>query len=292
MSTRHLLLIALLAVPLSGCAWKGERARPWHAGLPGFGGVAGKDVVLMDVVLLEAPYGDRYVDKGLWDLVDEQIIPLEKKSLLEQNGFRIGLVGASPPSELLMLLTSPRSNVNPRRLQIRSGKTAPPLVLGPIREQSVFAIQRGKEKESIKLDRTEHLLEVTATLTEDGRTRLVFKPQVKHGETSMEMWRARPDRSDWMLQSSRPTKSWSSLEWELTLAPDEYVVIGGRFDRPGTLGHTSFLRRAESAPTQRLLVIRTSRPKKVESEEVSKTNAPPLALQTNWSALRGASVGR
>ena len=40
----------------------------------------------------------------------------------------------------------------------------------------------------------------------------------------------------------------ADLGWEVTMAPGEYLVIGAREDRPGTLGHQAFVRPDESVP--------------------------------------------
>jgi hypothetical protein len=82
----------------------------------------------------------------------------------------------------------------------------------------------------------------------------------------------------------------------VSLEPNEYVVVGARSDRPGTLGHQAFVRRDEATPVQRLLVIRTGRmapsvtaalASSDEDEEAMPT--PSLALQASCSAVRGTS---
>lgn len=290
MRAQQLVLLALLLGTLPGCLWNDERTPSAHTGLRTPFSLQGKDIVVMDVALLEAPLGDRYINSSLWQLADEQIIPLQKKSILEQNGFRIGLVGNSPPSELLMLLTSPRSCANPRRIRFHTNREdVPPLVLGPKQESVKFELRKGKEKEVIQLVQAELQLKIEAEFTEDGRTKIRFVPQIKHGEINLELWKPRPDRSGWMLEPNRPTKAWASLAWEVTLAPGAYLVIGGRYDRPGTLGHASFVRREESVPVQRLLVLRTSRPAQTHSKDTTNDGqhrAPTIAEQATRSTVR------
>jgi hypothetical protein len=86
------------------------------------------------------------------------------------------------------------------------------------------------------------------------------------------------------------------LGWDVTVAPNEYVVLGARSDRPATLGHASFVRGGEAVPVQRLLVIRTTRPDKgleptataeAPAELSLRSKAPPLALQASWTVARG-----
>jgi hypothetical protein len=68
-------------------------------------------------------------------------------------------------------------------------------------------------------------------------------------------------------------------------------VIGGRLDRPHTLGHECFVRTDEQVPVQRLLVIRTARVT-AENPPATAENgyaAPPLACQAAYSTARGTS---
>jgi hypothetical protein len=73
----------------------------------------------------------------------------------------------------------------------------------------------------------------------------------------------------------------------VTLAPNEYVVVGARFDRPGSLGYQAFVRADESPPVQRLLVIRTSRtaPDAPDDGDDGLERSPPVASQASSSAV-------
>src|SRR5436305_7184312 len=93
------LLLGLLAVPLLGCAADGPvRSTSWLERLRPFHGPVGPDVVQMDVALLERPVGDPALNQGLWALADEQVIALEQKGVLEDNGFRVAQVGGITPA--------------------------------------------------------------------------------------------------------------------------------------------------------------------------------------------------
>ena len=107
-------------------------------------------------------------------------------------------------------------------------------------------------------------------------------------------WRPLADRSGWTLQLQQPTEAYAALGWEVSLAPGEYLVVGARFDRPGTLGHEAFVRTDEPAPVQRLLFLRTARPGAVldlglpsAASDGTSSRPPPLALQASWSSVRG-----
>src|SRR5262245_22923639 len=100
MRQQRALVFGLLLSWLVGCA-VAEPARPtsWLSRRRPFQGPTGPDVVQMQVALLECPVGDRYLNDDLWALADEQQF-LSCKSLLEENGWRIGQIGGVTPAKL------------------------------------------------------------------------------------------------------------------------------------------------------------------------------------------------
>jgi hypothetical protein len=266
-----------------------DRWRPFH-------GPSAVDVIEVQVALIERPPGDPFLNQELWTLADEQIVPLERKALLEENGFRVGQLGGNTPAGLLTLLTSEQSNVNPRHHLLHAGQ-AVPLVLGPITPLCAFRLQQDGQPMDVALENAQSTLQLVANLTGDGRTRLQFTPQVRHGDKKL-VPRAAEDGSGFILQEEWPTKSYASLSWEVTVAANQYVLVGSRADRPETFGYQCFVRRTDAVPAQRLLVIRTSRlsaPPTSETlaessdETPSPSRTPPLALQAAWTKARSSS---
>jgi hypothetical protein len=88
---------------------------------------------------------------------------------------------------------------------------------------------------------------------------------------------------------NQPDEAYPWLSWELTVAANEYVVVGTRLDRPGTLGHCCFLHGEGRPPVQRLLVLRTARAPGRPALDESLSRSPPLALQAGWNSARGSS---
>ncbi len=134
-------------------------------------------------------------------------------------------------------------------------------------------------------------MSVVPSLTEDGRTRLRFIPEVRHGE-KITVPQAAEDGSGLRLQEQRPTKSYAGLAWEVTLQPNQYLVVGTRSDRPESLGYQCFSRHDGATPMQRVLVIRCCRgvsdalPEVVAQSAEEDPFAPrtmPLALQAAWT---------
>jgi hypothetical protein len=289
------LLLGLIASVMLGCVSSQPAPRgSWLDRLLHPAGPTGPDVVQMDLALIERPVGDAYLNHDLWVSADEQVVALDNKALLEDNGFRIGQIGGITPVGLQTLLTSERSCANPRRIRTQAGRPSK-LVLGPELAECRFRIERDGELVPVTLEKAQCTLEVVPSLTADGRTRLRFVPQIFHGETTL-LPRPTTDLSGWILKEERPTERYAALAWEVTLAPNEYVLIGGRYDRPETLGQQCFLRADEPTPVQRLLVIRTSRPgKELEgsspppgSDDGAVPALPPIASRAAMTTARGS----
>src|SRR5437879_3678835 len=119
---RALAALALLALAFAGCVNpQPERSSSWLNRIRPFQGTP--NVVTFDVALLELRPNDPVINGPLWTLADESAVDLEKKGVLEDNGFRIGQVGGLTPRGLAELLRSEQSCANPRRIQIKGGKT-------------------------------------------------------------------------------------------------------------------------------------------------------------------------
>lgn len=288
------LVLALTLGALSGCT--GDTAgttASWLQKRP-YQGITGPDSVHLDVALVNIPLADSARYRALWTFVDEQAVVLEKQSILDGNGFRVGQTSASAPAELVELLTEPRSCRDPRRIQMHADKDERCIDLGPVLQKISFQVVDGDQGKRVELEQAQCALSVTPQLTDDGRTRLVIVPKIKHGAKGILPWKPKADRSGWTRQNDQAAETYLALGWEVVLAPGEFVVIGAREDRPGTLGHESFVRPNESYPVKRLLVLRAWR--EVEQEKFGDLSREegdgpaPLALQAGWTgSARGVS---
>lgn len=280
------LLWGILAGLLSGCA--GERAVRTSSlldRLRPFQGAVAEDIFQLDVALLECPPGSSYINQDLWMIVDEQAVPLERKAVLEENGFRLGQVGGIPPAGLQSLLTSEQHCLNPRRLFLHAGKPTL-LSVGPAIERCQFLVNQNSMSVPVEFKQAECSLSVVPTSMPDGTVKLQFSPQVRHGALKRG-YEPSADQDGWVFKEDRETQSYSSLNWEVQLAPSHYVVIGGRIERPGSLGSQCFVRRDEPIPVQRLLVIRASK--------FSGRDATPIATDSSKddsSAIRTPTIAQ
>ncbi len=243
------------------------------------------DVVGLQTALLEVPVGDHYLNNGFWAAADEQAIDLERKAVLEDNGFRVGLIGGIPPAEFQALITSERSNPDAHNLRLRADN-ARPLTIGEARPHCRFTLQTEGKPVPVSLENARCVLQVTPKLAADGAVQLTFLPVVQYGDKTI---LALPAEGG--LRGQQATERYPALGWEVTLAGPTYVVVGTRFDRVDTLGHQFFVTTG-AKPVQRLLAIRAARLTVPEnapegSDAPGRPSLTPLAIHTVYTAVRG-----
>src|SRR5262249_29677319 len=193
--------------------------------------------------------GDRYLNDRLWSAADEQVIDLERKAVIEDNGLRVGLLGGILPTEFQALLTSERSNPAARQHLMRLGN-AKPLPLGDVCPELRFQLQTRGRATPVELAQAQCVLQVPPTLTPDGDLKLTFLPLVYHGAKAL--WPLSSDASH-PLADPQPVERYPALGWNVTLTGAAYVVVGTRFAKAATLGHGCFVRPDGCKPAHRLL---------------------------------------
>jgi hypothetical protein len=284
------LALTLGALCAPGCFTSGTSALKWLPHSQGFIGLHGPDVIRLQVAVLEVPVGDPKINEQVWQLADERI---GNKGEMDANGFRVAQVGGQPPAELQELLTSKRFCLNARGREFRANENIA-MSLGPPRDVWRFSTRIDGEPVNVELAQAEPKLGIIASLPKDGRVTLRFTPQLLPQGKPTQSWQAAGRVLEWQEIHQRPAEEYPHLGWEVTLAPNEYLLLGGRYDRPGTLGHESFVRTDEAKPVQRLLVIRlgpleksqeiTTRPDPDDDESAELT----IAAQAGGTSARPA----
>lgn len=292
MRQRLALILALSVAWAIGCAPAGAvRSTSWLPHRPFFQGPIGSDVVRMRIAVLECPPGEaewRYLTGELWQRTDESLIEEDRRQAMTESGFRVGKVGPQPPAKLLSLLTSTRYNPAPRELTFRTGEPEG-LGLGPTLAHCRY--RAGADAEPIDLERADCKLVVVASRAPDGKTLLRLTPEVEHGEAKR-VYGVDALAGSFTSLPERPTETYPRMAWEAELAPNEYLIVGGSFERTESLGHQFFVRPDEPRPVQRLLVVQMgAAPSPEPPGTKGKDRTVPVAMQAARQGLgvRGAA---
>jgi hypothetical protein len=131
---------------------------------------------------------------------------------------------------------------------------------------------------------------VTPALAADGKVRLAFKPEIQFGPPKVAI-RPSEEGTGWMFEQRPSTRSYGELSWDIAIAPNEFILVGGWFKRESTYGKEGFIRIDEPRPVQRLLVIRASRQvTEAAGIETAEENVPPRTVaavaQQSGASLR------
>jgi hypothetical protein len=281
------LAAVVLLLWFCGCSSWPTAMRPSNAWLhslrPTWPGAVGDGATVDLAIVREDLEPPGYLAGPLWQEADEQIIPLEQRILLTEQGLRVGLIPQSSSAALQKLLTDSQ-RCTARRLSTRGG------------EENTWSLTKRPEPFDIllasgtqQLSQAELSFKIRLRTMDDGRTRLRLEPAIQHGVASHQP-RPKEDHSGWELDRKPPEIRLTDLALEFDLGPQDFLIIGGRDDQPGTFGYLAFVDRA--AGQQRVLVIRSvQRP--VLTTPLTLSGPVPLALQTLWpvspaSTLRAA----
>jgi hypothetical protein len=264
------VVLALLAGLLAGCRGTQPGATTTRFSAPGsFAEPAGADVVQLNLFVIERPAGDDFLNRKLWEMTDEQAVCLEGnagadddgfrvRQNLEDNGFRVGQVGGVLPSELQGLLASDIACPDPRHVFLHSAHVLP-VSLGPVLSRCRLQVFKDGRPSSGEFKDAQCRLDIVPQLTGDGRVRLEFTPHIRHGARAIHFAPCQDPGGAlrWDRQEEAPDEAFAQASWHLTIAPNEYVIVGTHLNRPGTLGHACFLGNTEDGrPMQRLLVLK------------------------------------
>jgi hypothetical protein len=190
------------------------------------------------------------------------------------------------PGHLQNLLTSKRSCINPRRRLLPSGRLTNQL-LGPTLAHVSYQIKQNGQTIPEALEQVQFLLEVVPTLSKNGRICLNFTPKAQYGESLPDL-RPAADGSDWTYQLTKPCKAYPTLSWNVSLAPNDLLVVGANITEPQSLGYHAFIQEEPAGQeVQRLLVIRATQMAASNNEEgpVAASQSPPLALQATQAGI-------
>src|SRR5262245_36825079 len=277
------VLCVLLPVALAGCLHDEDRPR-WMNRISLLQPSTAEDAASIEYVLVERTAAGEEINRRVWDRIDEQILPFETRTMLEDAGLRVGIASESAPGPLRKLIEDPRTDRGHRHRTFPLDKPAP-LMLSDSLARAEFVIP-SSDGRSTRFTRNLVALGFDITLRDaaDGKVQVRFVPRARFRDQARLLPTDPADRE-------QATEPFPAAAFEIALSPTEYLVIGTDSYWGGTFGHALLTAERDERPVQRLLVLRAGRSKPFRDGTTlltssDKPSAPPLASQA--SLARGS----
>lgn len=196
----------------------------------------------LGVAQLDSSQADEFEE--FWRLLDQQELPLGLRRRLDENGIRAAIMSSYPPT-LLHELVEPKPikidelsklekqlhakgllREKPRmiaheRISNREGESHP-ISVSDYHAEIGWVIRNG-DKQTVGSDESVRgVMTVTTFPQGDGSVRLVFKPEIHHGQVRHRIGTA--ERS-FLMKASQAVTPVDDLEFEVSLRSGESIVI-------------------------------------------------------------------
>ena len=240
------------------------------------------DAMEVEIVFVERLVGDPLLGPQLWEEVDQiGSFDANVRQTLRDNGFRVGLVGSTPPRALQQLLRlqddltnsvdiKSRGELVGRRIVLRSGAETE-IQTSPVQSNCTVAIHDTNGTTTKAFTKVVCKFRVTAERVQDGWAKLVFLPELHHGNVQV---RPTAAAQGFQFRTAQIVEPLYSQQFALTLNVGEMAVIStdienGRTTETGEdesrlTGHYFFHRTDAPAETQGLLVVRLANMSKTD----------------------------
>jgi hypothetical protein len=268
--------LGLLAALLTGCLHdQSVRSTSFLNRFRQLGGPTGPEAVYIEYVLIERPAGDVRINREAWASADEQVLGAETRAVVEENGFRIGLVGGLIPAEIDALMKNPKSTLGHRQRRLYSGNAAAITLNGPLAQCRFMPHAPGeKSPEPITFEQAQCVLNITPSLADGGKVRVQFTPVVQHHDKKHFQSPA-VSAGGWLNGAQKPAERYPEFAWDVTVSPSEWLLVGTFYDRDESLGYQFFNDQPAGKPVQRLLLIRAGRVQGADPLEGVELEQPP-----------------
>ncbi len=245
------------------------------------------NLIRVDVAMLKLPMVERNLLESIWSMSDENAPGLEKKAILDQNGFKIVSFGKNPPSELLRLLSTEKYCPNPRRIHIQiGGKNYIPLT--SVMDSLNTTLANNESKKDLNLLQAQAFLQVSPLAVSDNNYQLLITPIIKSGEEKLlpKAVKTVSGALEWEMHSHQAELLLSELTCDLKFEAGDFIVIGPS-EKPNSelqkLGSKLFYTRQGQNVVPHLLVLRCSRKNPSLGAALGQFGpALPLAIQASW----------
>jgi hypothetical protein len=219
----------------------------------------------LEVLFVRCTADDRQLREAVWDHVDEQAIPAERRRALNANGLRVGVVTGQLPNAFAERLAAssedePAGDVagvdtarSRRILQLLPGRHSE-LVTATRLPSLVLMEQCAGEVRGATFHDATPLLAIEARPAADGRVRLEAVPEIKHGPVE-KSWAG--EDGMFRLEAGQRRHRMEHLAVDVTLPTGGLLLVGCAGDPATTVGDGLLREHVEGDHgTVRLIAIR------------------------------------
>lgn len=203
----------------------------------------------------------------LWQITDEQVLPIQPRKRLEANGLRMGLVPGDMPTIVQQWIAeaqqrlrdetleqaSVASNISlvPKQLTFRAGKRKEILLHAEQNQWVPVIYQEEDQLCGETFETPEFILATTAIPHGDGRATLLFTPEIKHGQVrNVVVGKDAAFRFEWQRQR----RAFDELLSQITLSPGQTVIVTCT-EPPKGLGSQFFITESFSRQREHVLIL-------------------------------------
>ena len=219
-----------------------------------------RDSLRLEILLIDRPAGDPLLTEMLWDEVDEiGAVDLDVRHALNANGMRVGVAGSTLPAGLQKIIKENRQGMSfsPQDESRISHKPIVDLLEGTdtlITSANAHAervVLNLSKDETQSFENAQCMFRVTGERMQDGWARLIFVPEVHHGQTAV---RHQANELGWEMKTSQKVEPYYDQKFDVSLNVGEIAVISLSNAPENSLGDHFFA--SADGRNHRLLVVR------------------------------------
>ncbi|MBA4030201.1 MAG: hypothetical protein C0478_04810 [Planctomyces sp.] len=217
--------------------------------------------IQLEILFVERSASDPVVGDSLWREIDEVgAASPQLRQLMQQNGLRVGTVGASPPPMLQTLLGMSRqvqdenslSQCVRRKVVVQSG-TETEVEVKATPGSTELRFSDSGPSHSKEFQQLHCVFKVRPHRLQDGWVRLDFIPELHHGD---ERLRHTPTDVGWELRGGQVVETCYAQKFSVTLNAGEMAIASCTDANDKSLGGTFFGEPGTLQPRQKILVVR------------------------------------
>ena len=261
----RIIALLLLIIECIGCAsWSKQTETPTSLPAPHMS----RDSVVLEIAFVRVQSLSADEQHELWNMMDEQIVPLETRHALALNGLRCGLVGSQVPQPLQKILDQNLDTfasldggvhqlendvlLQQHRLQSRAGRIGKIVATNNPRERMAVVVHQDGNLVGETFGAAQCVFAVKTHPTGDGRARIELTPEIQYGPLQQQFVGR---EGSFRLAADRRKRTYPHLLMQPTLSPGEILLVAGTPEIKG-LGRHFFVDPEQDGKVQTMLLIR------------------------------------